>query len=638
MTNRIHVPYRLSISRRALRRIVTSAVAPLTATGSTTRSTNRPTCLLLAVSLASVLGLVTAGPANATISFLNAWGTGGTGNSQFNTPIGVGIDPWNGDVLIVDQQNDRVQRFDGNGNYLDQWSFSGTPTALPGGNAWDIEVSSLINENGRVYVTGPLFGNTTWLFESDGTYVSTVAPGTQNAKGIEFNASGSRRYVAGNDLEFRPESGSGFEFPFYSALGTPALDVGVSTTGNVYTLFNDLSNNSRIGEFAHTGPTGQFLSHVSTNTLTPPTGVAQLDFTPTGLDVSADDHVFVVDQFSGVIQKYDTDLNLIDTFGGAGSTDGLFDSPTQIEVSSAGFIYVTDTGNNRVQRFFDSDAWASGTAYFDDPATGPVDVSIGSGQILGNSQIVGHAKGLTVGGTTEIVSDGRLDILGDASMFSTGDVDNDGLFNVLTSNIDLGTGLHNTGDVLFVGTTVTGAINSPAGSAINVIGQVNFLDPVSGAGGIFGSGTAVFNGGYSPGDSPAIVPVENSIAFGSTNTLSIELGGLVPGEFDQMLVGEDASLDGFLDVSLLNPFLLSSGYEFLIMDIAGTTTGQFIGLGEGDLVGTYGGEDLFISYLGGDGNDVLLFSAAVPEPTTAVMGALALCGLGVIGWRRRRAR
>jgi hypothetical protein len=66
-------------------------------------------------------------------------------------------------------------------------------------------------------------------------------------------------------------------------------------------------------------------------------------------------------------------------------------------------------------------------------------------------------------------------------------------------------------------------------------------------------------------------------------------------------------LNGVLDVTLSGGFMLSKGLSFEIIDVAGTRTGTFTGLAEGAKVGTFG-KDLFITYNGGDGNDVLLFT------------------------------
>ena len=96
--------------------------------------------------------------------------------------------------------------------------------------------------------------------------------------------------------------------------------------------------------------------------------------------------------------------------------------------------------------------------------------------------------------------------------------------------------------------------------------------------------------------------------------LKIELGGTDNSDpnnlqFDQLLVANNAALGGELDVSLIIPFALSPQQSFEIIDVGGSLTGTFSGLAEGGFVGNYGGTNLLITYLGGDGNDVTLLSA-----------------------------
>lgn len=75
----------------------------------------------------------------------------------------------------------------------------------------------------------------------------------------------------------------------------------------------------------------------------------------------------------------------------------------------------------------------------------------------------------------------------------------------------------------------------------------------SGAGGITGTGTSVFNGGLAPGNSPANVNVVGNVVFGSGNVFAVEIGGLTAGtQYDRLTVGGSASLDGTLDVSLID--------------------------------------------------------------------------------------
>ena len=176
-----------------------------------------------------------------------------------------------------------------------------------------------------------------------------------------------------------------------------------------------------------------------------------------------------------------------------------------------------------------------------------------------------------------------------------------------------------TGDALIDGDfTNNGSVDGPTS------GDLSFNDNVNGAGSY--TGNIRFLQGFSPGNSPGLITFDD-VTFGNTSNLDIELGGLLAGtEFDQLRILGDAHLGGELTVSLIDDFPLDYGQSFEILEIAGSRFGQFAGLGEGDLVGTFGGHDLFISYSAGSGNSVSLFTA-VPEPATALLMLAAVVPL-----------
>lgn len=158
-----------------------------------------------------------------------------------------------------------------------------------------------------------------------------------------------------------------------------------------------------------------------------------------------------------------------------------------------------------------------------------------------------------------------------------------------------------------------------------------FFGRFSGTGGVTGGGDVFFEGGVSIGSSPGVVTFDADVFLGDASNTEIEIAGTATGDFDQLIINGDLSLGGTLSVVPLDGFSFQPNQLFTIFDVNGDLSGTFAGLAEGDRVGTFGGEDLFISYRGGDGNDVAL--STVPEPA-----GIALLGVGALALCRRKRR
>ncbi|MDH5296480.1 MAG: 6-bladed beta-propeller, partial [Nitrospirota bacterium] len=72
---------------------------------------------------------------------------------------------------------------------------------------------------------------------------------------------------------------------------------------------------------------------------------------PWGVTVDEAGDVFVSDTGNQRIQKFDRDGNFITQWGGFGSQEGQFNFPYGLGVDSRGHVYAVDSGNMRVQQF-----------------------------------------------------------------------------------------------------------------------------------------------------------------------------------------------------------------------------------------------------------------------------------------------
>jgi hypothetical protein len=84
--------------------------------------------------------------------------------------------------------------------------------------------------------------------------------------------------------------------------------------------------------------------------------------TPAGVAV-AGSYIYVADNGNNRISKFVNSLSdpgsYVTQWGTAGAGDGQFNGPAKVAVNAFGYVYVTDFGNNRVQRFDSSGTFVS---------------------------------------------------------------------------------------------------------------------------------------------------------------------------------------------------------------------------------------------------------------------------------------
>lgn len=119
-------------------------------------------------------------------SFITKWGknigdgSAGSGNGEFNNPWGITVDS-NNYVYVADSGNNRVQKFDSEGNFITKWGVSGT-----GDGEFYFPSGVAVGPNGLIYVV-EADNNRFQIFKPDGTFVVRYGgPGTGSDNG-QFN-------------------------------------------------------------------------------------------------------------------------------------------------------------------------------------------------------------------------------------------------------------------------------------------------------------------------------------------------------------------------------------------------------------------------------------------------------------------
>ena len=163
---------------------------------------------------------------------------------------------------------------------------------------------------------------------------------------IAYNDINNKVYVC--DTENHRITILNLDLTFHGSFGSKGSETGkfnlpegisVDSRGNV--LVADYYNN-RIQVF---DASGRYLSSI---THTTPEQKLQ---GPASVSVAPDDCVYVVEYNSDRVSIFDHTGKYIKSFGKKGKKDGEFDRPHAIAVSDEGYVYVSDTKNNRIQVF-----------------------------------------------------------------------------------------------------------------------------------------------------------------------------------------------------------------------------------------------------------------------------------------------
>ncbi len=294
---------------------------------------------------------------------------------------------------------------------------------------------------------------------------------------------------------------------------------------------------------------------------------------------------------TATVRAVDGDIQVIGVGHGNPAAGGFF---TAVQSTGSGNVTITGIG--------------VGTLYGDVAARDPALFDIGpSGTLTLNANTVSLSAGTVVSGSGDLVFQPRtatasIGLGGGSGTLNLTDAElatlNDGFNSITIGNTSSGIGAVNINTVTFRDpvTLAGGTIKDNAGADIAAAGNTVTLD-----------------GNVAPGLSLGILEVTGNFVFADNDTFTVEIGGTTPGtaanNHDQINVAGTVTIGGniTLAASTVNGYRPAGGDTIIIINNDGTeaVTGTFNGLTEGAIIAA-SGIDMRISYVGGDGNDVVL--------------------------------
>jgi DNA-binding beta-propeller fold protein YncE len=340
------------------------------------------------------------------------FGTHGSANGEFSSPRDVAIDGQSA-IYVADASNNRVQKFDKDGNH--QWTLGGTgtcPTCLntPIGVTWDAANQVVLVASTGQNLIKAFDANGAWVWTSpSGPTLGVTAPRDvtrgpdgrvwvtaykqHQIKAYDVTAAGAWTTTPAIVLGDGVTGGHGdgqLNFPYNVAFSPAGTTVYVSDTGNARIARWSLSGSQAtwltpfgsrcpfpcpnppadIGKFEH-------LRRVATDAAG---NVVAADFWGNGLQVfnpagsvtlqiagaaapapgfaqaygvavGADGTTYVVDRLNQRIERFDAAGTFLNAAGARGTGAARVSWPEAVAVAPDGTVWLADTRNDRIQRW-----------------------------------------------------------------------------------------------------------------------------------------------------------------------------------------------------------------------------------------------------------------------------------------------
>jgi hypothetical protein len=274
-------------------------------------------------------------------AFVSSFGSIGTGNGQFKTAGGVAIGP-NGRLIVADPTDGRIEAFNPQGEYLFQFGTSGSGEGQLSSSAWNLAV----DPSGDVWVadTG---NNRVEEFSEAGKLIRQF--GSKGSAAGQFNSPECIAFDRNGDVWVSDRLNNRLEKfsakgEYISSLALSAVSsLAITPAGELWVVQGEMVN-----VYSETGVLEKKPGRG-------PSPVTELRG-PFAVTVDPAGHVWLADRSGKVFEfgqagPYGT---YIGKFGAPGAGAGQFAfsaKATEIAADGSGFLWVSDPGNDRVQKW-----------------------------------------------------------------------------------------------------------------------------------------------------------------------------------------------------------------------------------------------------------------------------------------------
>ena len=322
--------------------------------------------------------------------FSSQWGGYGSEDGKFDGPMDVAVAE-NGDFYVADMGNYRIQKFSADGKFIRKWGAQGC-----GEGQFSLIMGITIGKNGDVYVSDSFFNSRIQQFTSDGEFVRQWDVGEAilgkffcmmtnlGSLPLYGRKSSLRDVFGGSDglsflTDILGETGDGEtgypdlfgglfgdsdsglgDIPLLPDLSDILGEPDTEETDNSDPWSDmlgetgfDLSDFLSMLEILTAFENGEGLDSILDSIATAVVSNDQISSLVGSIGGIASDengNIYALHMYDSHIHKFTSEGKRISEFGEVGSGPGMFVSPSYLCVSPDGNkIYVTDTGNNRVQ-------------------------------------------------------------------------------------------------------------------------------------------------------------------------------------------------------------------------------------------------------------------------------------------------